>query len=102
MEIWESEEWKSKAKNETVSDAQKNFISSLNKNIDFRCMSKLDASNLINILQRCQNSYAPCGRHRSVEPGRAEVLGDLDWCLHNCNIDVHECEHWKNEENDNK
>lgn len=62
-------------------------------------MSKLDASNLINILQSCQNSFAPCGKHRDIELGRAKFMGDLDWCLHNCDIDVHECDFW-NEDKD--
>ena len=44
MDIWKTEEWKSKAKNEKISEAQRDFITSLLENIDFDSMSKLDAS----------------------------------------------------------
>lgn len=92
MEIWNTEEWKSKAKNEKISEAQRDFITSLLKNIDFEYVTKLDASNLITILQRCQNSFAPCGKHKEMDLGR-DVL---DWCLHNCDTDVYDCDFWKN------
>lgn len=94
MERWNTEEWKSKAKNDKISEAQRDFINSLLENIDIDSMSKLDASNFIQILQRCQNSYAGCGKHREVEYGRAEFVGNLDWCLHNCDIDPHDCDFW--------
>lgn len=95
MEIWETEEWKLKAKDEKPTPGQIEYLAHLVKNIDFRCMSKLDISNLISILSRFQNCYAPCGKHIEEEVGRFE-FNNLDWCLHNCNIDVHDCDFWKN------
>jgi hypothetical protein len=77
-----------------VTERQKEFIESLIENFDVDTVSKEDASDVINCLSKFQNSYAPCGRHRSVDTGRAFVMGDLDWCIHNCETDVYMCEYW--------
>ncbi len=77
-----------------VTERQKEFIESLIENFDIDTVSKDDASDVINCLSKFQNSYAPCGRHRSVDIGRAFVMGDLDWCIHNCETDIYMCEYW--------
>ena len=95
MEEWETEEWKLKAQNEKPTANQVEYLTHLIKNIDFKCMSKLDFSNLISTLSRFQNCYALCGKHIEQEVGRFE-FSELDWCLHNCEIDVNVCDFWKN------
>ena len=95
MEIWETNEWKLKAKDEKLTTAQIEYFTHLVQNIDFGCMSKLDISNLISTLSRFQNCYALCDKHIEEKIGLFE-FNELDWCSHNCDIDVHDCEFWKN------
>ena len=97
MEIWETNEWKLKAKDEKLTTGQIEYFTHLVKNIDFGCMSKLDISNLISTVSRFQNCYALCGIHIEEEIGLFE-FNELDWCLHNCDVEVHDCEFWNKHE----
>ena len=79
-----------------ATERQREFITNLIEGFDINTVSREDASQVIECLSKFQNSYAPCGRHRNVDIGRAHVMGDLDWCLHNCEVDVNECK-WLNQ-----
>jgi hypothetical protein len=67
-----------------LTERQEEFIKVLISGFDVTTVLKSDASEIIECLSKFQNSYAPCGRHRSFDIGRAFVLGDIDWCLHHC------------------
>ena len=77
-----------------ITERQKDFILTLIENFDIRTVSKEQASDVITTLSKHQNSYAPCGKHRENDGGRAIHMGDLDWCLHNCDIEVQDCASW--------
>ncbi len=35
-----------------------------------------------------------CGKEINIDIGRYKLQGELDWCLHNCEIDVYECDYY--------
>jgi len=77
-----------------VGEAQQKFVLDLIQGFDISTVADVDVSSIIECLSRFQNSYAPCGKHRNVDIGRAYIMGDMDWCLHNCSIDIYSCKAW--------
>lgn len=64
-------------------------------------LTKKEASALIEILLKLPIKYVfPCGTGKQVNKSdynRYNLFGELEACLHECEVDVHSCRHWKKE-----
>lgn len=73
------------------------FLNKVSKS-SIEYLSKREASDLIQGLINISVPHTfSCGKNESVpknEANRFKAMGELDACLHLCEIDVHDCKYW--------
>ena len=70
--------------NEKITERQVEYIEALIRGFDITTVTKRTVSEIIECLEKFQDSYAPCGKHRNVDIGEAFVMGDWFWCHNHC------------------
>ncbi len=64
-------------------------------------LTKEEASTLIKILLERPVKYVfPCKKEKQMSKSdynRYNIIGELEACLHECEINIYDCQYWKNQ-----